>query len=139
MDTALTTTRRLISELLNNMEQQTNSIVYDPLGDRAGLIFNAARGDRVLELRNCLYAGDIMVLESYLVVGRGSILYVRPDSSDESRVAAAVLFEYASHKLLREPGRLVRLYPGEVTRGPALRKYEQLLASQEQLSQALAA
>lgn len=139
MDTALTTTRRLISELLTNMEQQTNSIVYDPLGDRAGLIFNSARGDRVLELRNCLYAGDIMILESYLVAPRGSILYLQPTEGDESRMAAAVLFEYAAHKLMAAPDRLVRLYPGEIVRGSALRKYEQLLASQEHATQALAA
>lgn len=102
MDIALTTTRRLIRELFSNMEQRTYSIVYDPLGDRAGLLFNAARGDRVLELRSWLNAGDIMIL-------------------------------------MAVPDRSVRLYAGEVTRRPALRRFEQLLASQEQATQALVA
>lgn len=90
-----------------------------------------------LRAGSCLYAGDVLILESFLIGGRGSILYLRP-TGDESRMAAAVLYEYAAHKLMTVQDRQVRLYPGEVTRGPALRKFEQLLASQEQESQAAA-
>lgn len=109
------------TELDSNSAAKINSIVYDPGGDLGLEAFSAQRGDRILSVPECLFLSEMMITESWLADGRGSVLFIQPSSSTVAVMAASLLFDYAAQKIVARRFQSARLYPGGIPQGPFLR------------------